>query len=107
MPTTGKIRRAQFRHRQYYGDYQSYDKNRVGGPPQMRKSRRKVQGGSGNPLLVGTSYTVREVWDGQSLASPGRWAVEDRRCPEDPVWSEVARRGFYFNQRQRVRGGTR
>ena len=60
----------------------------------MRMSERKVQGGHGRgrPLLVGSSYTVREVCDGQSLASPGRWAVEDRRFPEDPLWSEVARR---------------
>ena len=40
----------------------------------------------------GSSYTVREVCDGQSLASPGRWAVEDRTYPENPVWAEVARR---------------
>ena len=40
----------------------------------------------------GSSYTVREVCDGQSFASPGRWEVEDRRYPEDPVWSEVSRR---------------
>ena len=42
--------------------------------------------------MVGSSYTVREVCDGQSLASPGRWAVEDRRYPEDRVWCEVSRR---------------
>ena len=36
--------------------------------------------------MVGSSYTVREVYAGQSLASPGRWAVEDRRYLEDPVW---------------------
>ena len=50
------------------------------------------ENGRGSPLLVGSSYTVREVCDGQSLASPGPWAVGDRRYPEDPVLSEVARR---------------
>ena len=47
MPMIGRIRRAQFRHQQYYGDYQSYDKNpnRMEGHHQMRMSRRKVQGG--------------------------------------------------------------
>ena len=45
--------------------------------------------GRGSPLLVGSSYTVREVCDGQSLAFPGRWAVDDRRYLEDPIWSEV------------------
>ena len=83
----------QFRHRQYYGDYQSYDKSpiRMGGLSQMRMSRRKVQGGRDvEALMVRSSKNVREVCDGQSLASPGRWTVEDRRYPEDPVWSEVS-----------------
>ena len=39
--------------------------------------------GVGSPLLVGSRYTVRELCDGQSLAWPGRWAVEDRRYLED------------------------
>ena len=55
--------------------------------------------GRGCPLLVGSSYTVREVCDGQSLASPGRWAVEDRRYPENPVWSELARRSLDYAQK--------
>ena len=57
-------------------------------------SRRKVQGGldvEARCWLVQVIPCVR-FCDGQSLASPGRWAVEDRRYPEDPVWSEVARR---------------
>ena len=44
--------------------------------------------GRGSPLLVGSSYKVREICDGQSLASPGRWAVDNRRYLEDSVWSE-------------------
>ena len=55
--------------------------------------------GHGNPLLVGSSYTIREVCDGQSLASPGRWAVDDRRYPEDQVWSEVSRRYMDYAER--------
>ena len=55
--------------------------------------------GRGSPLMVGSSCTVHEVCDGQSLASPGRWAVEDRRYPEDPVWSEVSRRYMDYAER--------
>ena len=36
--------------------------------------------GRGRPLVVGSSYTVREICDGRS------------RPQEDPVWSEVAKR---------------
>ena len=42
--------------------------------------------------MVGLSFSVRDVCDGQSLAPPARWAVEDRRYPEDPAWSEVSGR---------------
>ena len=35
--------------------------------------------GRGSPLLVGSSFSVREVCDGQSLASPGRWAEGTQR----------------------------
>ena len=55
--------------------------------------------GRGSPLLVGSSCSVREVCDGQSLASPGQWAVEDRRYQEDPVWSEVARRKMDYAEK--------
>ena len=55
--------------------------------------------GCGSPLLAGSSYTAREVCDGQSLASLARWAVEDRRYPEDPVWSEVAGRFFDYAEK--------
>ena len=49
--------------------------------------------------MVGSSYTLREICDGQSLASRGRWAVEDRRYPEDPIWCEVARRYMAYSER--------
>ena len=43
-------------------------------------------------MLVGAGYTEREVCDGQSLASPGRWAPKDRRYPEHSTWKEVGSR---------------
>ena len=55
--------------------------------------------GRGRPLAVGSSYTVREICDGQSLASPMRWAVDDRRYPEDSVWSEVAKRYMTYSKK--------
>ena len=48
--------------------------------------------GLGAPMLVGAGYTVREVCDGQSLASPGRWTPKDRRYPEHLIWNEVGSR---------------
>ena len=38
--------------------------------------------GKGYPLQVGVGYTVRDYCDGQSLCSPGRWALAARRYPE-------------------------
>ena len=46
--------------------------------------------GRGSPFLVGSGYCVRENCDGQTLASPERWPVESRRCPEHPEWKRVA-----------------
>ena len=38
--------------------------------------------GRGEPMLVGTGYSSREMCDGQSLASPSRWPISARRyCP--------------------------
>ena len=37
--------------------------------------------GRGRLMIVGTGYTAREICDGQSLASPGRWPPEERRYP--------------------------
>ena len=45
--------------------------------------------GSGKPMQVGIGYTVRDFCDGQSLASPGRWAPSDRRYPQSDAWSAV------------------
>ena len=46
--------------------------------------------GDGEPMLVGVGYTTREFCDGQSLASPGRWAPESRKYPTSPAWLSVA-----------------
>ena len=45
--------------------------------------------GAGRPMQVGVGYTVRELCDGQSLASPGRWPVEARRYPDCEEWCAV------------------
>ena len=47
--------------------------------------------GTGRPLIIGTGYTEREMCDGMSLASPGRWSPEHRRYPSSRVWSEVSK----------------
>ena len=39
--------------------------------------------GHGPPIEVGVGYVSRELCDGQSLASPGRWSPEQRRYPQD------------------------
>ena len=40
-------------------------------------------------MRVGLGYTARDTCDGQSLASPGRWALEDRIYPESERWLKV------------------
>ena len=45
-----------------------------GAPPKSSGWR-----GCGAPMVVGVGYTSREFCDGQSLASPGRWPVQQRR----------------------------
>ena len=55
--------------------------------------------GSGSPPQVGSSHVVGEICDGKSLASPGRWAVEDRRYPEDEMWRKVSSLQLTLSQR--------
>ena len=38
--------------------------------------------GTGGPMMVGVGYVSRELCDGQTLASPGRWHVSSRGYPE-------------------------
>ena len=39
--------------------------------------------GEGEPTMVGVGYVPLEFCDGQTLASPGRWPVAQRRYPDD------------------------
>ena len=40
--------------------------------------------------MVGSGKTARELCDGMSLASPGRWAPHKRNFPSSPAWKAVA-----------------
>ena len=40
--------------------------------------------------MVGVGYTSREFCDGQSLASPGRWPVQQRQHPGSNQWKAVS-----------------
>ena len=56
--------------------------------------------GRGEPMMVGVGYTAREFCDGQSLASPGRWPIEQRRYPESGAWKAVAALFMTFAERE-------
>ena len=43
--------------------------------------------------------TGESACDGQSLASPGRWAVDDRRYPEDSIMSQVPKRYMTYSEK--------
>ena len=51
-------------------------------------------------MQIGSGCTRRDIRDGQSLASPGRWPVEQRTCPDDETWRFVA--GLYTDLSRRV-----
>ena len=46
--------------------------------------------GNGPPMVIGTGYTSRELCDGQTLASPGRWEPSLRTYPQNETWKEVS-----------------
>ena len=46
--------------------------------------------GTGKPMQVGVGYTVRDLCDGQTLASPGRWPPSMRRYPRSDERKAVA-----------------
>ena len=46
--------------------------------------------GIGPLMMVGVGYTQRELCDGQSLASPGRWPPGSRVYPTSQPWSQIA-----------------
>ena len=76
-----------------------------GSSPDEGAKKKKNSGwtGRGRPLLVRSSCAVRKICDGQSLASPERWAVDDRRYPGDSVWSEVAKRYMTYSEKAGTR----
>ena len=41
--------------------------------------------GSGNPMMIGSGFTTRDICDGQSLASPGRWPPHARKYPSSSM----------------------
>ena len=43
--------------------------------------------GIGSPKMVGVGYVQRELCDGQSLESPGRWPPSSRVYPSSTAWS--------------------
>ena len=53
--------------------------------------------GSGPPMRVGAGYTARDMCDGQTLPSLGRWPVASRRYPTTPIWKAVARKYEQFS----------
>ena len=42
-------------------------------------------------MMIGSGYVTRELCDGQSLASPGRWPIHDRAYPENVQWKKVSK----------------
>ena len=42
-------------------------------------------------MQIGVGYASRDFCDGQSLASPGRWAPDDRVFPETERWAETVK----------------
>ena len=55
--------------------------------------------GTCKPMQIGSGYTRRDICDGQSLASPGRWAVEHRTYPDDETWRSVSSLYTDFSRR--------
>ena len=45
--------------------------------------------GGGRPMMVGAGHTTREICDGQSLASSGRWPPEARNNTTSARWASV------------------
>ena len=46
--------------------------------------------GIGKPIQVGVGYIQRDLCDGQSLASPGRWAPASRFFPSTDHWNRTS-----------------
>ena len=70
-------------------------------PPQMKGAPARGTGwvGTGKPMQIGSGYTRRDKCDGQTLASPSRWAVEHRNYPDDETWRCVSSLYTDFSRR--------
>ena len=64
-------------------------------PPQMKERRLEEQAGSEQA----SGKTRRDMCDGQTLASPGRWPVEHRFYPDDETWRCVSSLYTDFSRR--------
>ena len=47
--------------------------------------------GKGQPMMIGSGYVTRELCDGQSLSSPGRWPIHDRAYPKNDKWKRASK----------------
>ena len=56
--------------------------------------------GTGEPVVIGSGYTRREVCDGMSLASPRRWPPDQRNYLQSVEWLEVAEKVREFARRE-------
>ena len=73
------------------------------GVPDNRAGHREI----GKPMQISVGYVQRDLCDGQSLASPGRWAPASRVYPSTAHWRCVADtfRGFLWHTRSYGKGG--
>ena len=69
---------------------EEHESERDSSPDEGVPGKRAGHCGDGDPMFVGVGYTTREYCDGQSLASPGRWAPESRKYPTNTAWLAVA-----------------
>ena len=60
------------------------------GPDEGVPDKHAGHRGIGKPMQVGVGYVQRDLCDGQSLASPGRWAPASRVYPTTARWRCVA-----------------
>ena len=56
----------------------------------MSSSKSVGKHGHGEPFQVVVGYRARDHWNGQSLASPGKWPVERRQYHDSNVWRDVS-----------------
>ena len=66
------------------------EEEELSSPDEGAQPRNSGWRGNGPALMVGSGYTARELCDGMSLASPGRWSPNKRNFPNSPAWKAVA-----------------